>query len=37
MKVEKQWLEKNVDLNMLAERIRPFFHEIDFETMVEKM
>ena len=36
MKVEKQWLEKNVDLNALAERIRPFFHETDFETMVEK-
>jgi len=37
MKVEKQWLEKNVDLNMLAERIRPFFHEADFETAVEKI
>jgi len=36
MKVEKQWLEKNVDLDALAERIRPFFHETDFETMVEK-
>jgi len=36
MKVEKQWLEKNVDLNTLAGRIRPFFHETDFETMVEK-
>lgn len=35
--MKKQWIEKNVDLNMLAERIRPFFHEIDFETMVEKM
>lgn len=35
--MKKQWLEKNLDLNMLAERIRPFFHEIDFETMVEKM
>ena len=37
MKVEKQWLEKNVDLNTLAERIRPFFHETDFETIVEKI
>jgi len=37
MKVEKQWLEKNVDLNMLAERIRPFFHETDFETIAEKI
>ena len=35
--MEKQWLEKNVDLNTLAERIRSFFHEIDFETMVEKI
>lgn len=35
--MNKQWLEKNVDLKMLAERIRPFFHETDFETMVEKM
>ena len=35
--MEKQWIEKNVDLNALAERIRPFFHETDFETMVEKM
>ena len=35
--MEKQWLEKNVDLNMLAERIRPFFHEADFETAVEKI
>lgn len=35
--MKKQWIEKNVDLNMLVERIRPFFSEIDFETMVEKM
>lgn len=35
--VNSQWLEKNVDLNMLAERIRPFFHETEFETTVEKM
>ena len=36
-KVKNQWLEKNVDLNMLTERIRPFFHEVDFETTVEKI
>lgn len=35
--MKNQWLEKNVDLGMLAERIRPFFHETDFETRVEKM
>jgi hypothetical protein len=32
-----QWLKKNVDLTMLAERITPFFLEIDFETTVEKI
>lgn len=35
--MKNRWLEKNVDLNMLAERIRPFFHETDFETTVEKI
>ena len=35
--MKKQWVEKNVDLDTLAERIGSFFHEIDFETMVEKM
>jgi len=35
--MRNQWLEKNVDLNMLAERIRPFFHETDCETTVETM
>ena len=35
--MEKQWLEKNVDLNALAERIRPFFHETDFESIIEKI
>lgn len=35
--MKNQWLEKNVDLNMLAERIRPFFHETDFEITVEEM
>ncbi len=34
--MEKQWLEKNVDLRMLAERIMPFFNETDFETMFEE-
>jgi hypothetical protein len=32
-----QWLEKNVDLSMLVEGIKPFFHETDFETTVEKI
>ena len=32
-----QWLEKNVDLSMLTERIRPFFHDLDFETSLEKV
>lgn len=35
--VRNQWLEKNVDLNALTERIRPFFSETDFETTVEKV
>lgn len=35
--VKNQWLEKNVDLNIVAERIRPFFHETDFETTVEEI
>ena len=35
--MKEQWLEKNVDLNMLAERVRTFFHETEFETTVEKM
>jgi len=30
--VKNQWLEKNVDLDLLAERIRLFFSETDFET-----
>ena len=34
--MKNQWLEKGVDLGMLAERIKPFFHETDFETVVEK-
>jgi len=34
--VRNQWLQKNVDLNVLAERIRPFFSETDFETTAEK-
>lgn len=32
-----QWLEKNVDLTLLVERMTPFFHETDFETTVEKI
>jgi len=35
--VRNQWFQKNVNLNMLAERIRPFFNESDFEATVEKM
>ena len=35
--VKNQWLEKNVDLGMLVERIRPFFHEMDFETTLEEV
>ena len=34
--VRNRWLEKNVDLSVLTERISPFFHETDFETTVEK-
>lgn len=35
--MKSQWVGKNVDLSMLAERIRPFFHETDFKTSVEKV
>ena len=35
--MRNQWLQKNVNLNMLAARIRPFFNEADFETTVEEM
>jgi len=34
--VKNRWLEKNVDLGLLTERIRSFFHQTDFETAVEK-
>ena len=34
--MKDRWLEKNVDLSVLAERIRPFFHETDFEIAVEE-
>lgn len=33
--MKNQWLEKNVDLQTLAEAIRPFFHENDFDTALE--
>jgi hypothetical protein len=33
--MKKQWVDKNVDLRVLTERIRPFFDEIDFETISE--
>ncbi len=32
-----QWLEKSVELSMLVERITPFFHDLDFETSLEKV
>ena len=35
--VEIQWLEKNVDLSILVEHIRPFFHNTDFETSLEEV
>lgn len=35
--VQIQWLEKNVNLRLLAERIRPFFHDTDFETLLERV
>ncbi len=31
-----QWLKKDVNLNLLAERIRPFFSEPDFHTALEE-
>ena len=34
--MKDRWLEKNVDLSVLAERIRPFFHEADFEITIEE-
>jgi len=35
--MKSQWVGKNVDLSMLAERIRPFFHETDFAARVEQV
>ena len=35
--MKNQWLGKNVDLCMLAERVKPFFSQTDFETTVEKI
>lgn len=34
--MKTQWVGKNVDLSMLAERITPFF-ETDFETAIERV
>jgi hypothetical protein len=34
--VKDQWLEKNVDLSRLTERIRPFFNEKEFKVTVEE-
>ena len=33
--MKKQWVDKNINLRVLAEHIRPFFDEIDFETISE--
>lgn len=35
--VKIRWLEKSVDLSTLVERIRLFFHDLDFETSIEKV
>ena len=35
--MKDQWIDKNVNLKMLTERIRPFFDEIDFETISERI
>ena len=35
--VKNQWLGKDVDLAVLAERIRPFFPDADFETAMEEV
>lgn len=32
-----QWLEKDVNLSLLADRIRPFFYETDFETTLKEV
>jgi hypothetical protein len=37
IEMKSQWVGKNVDLSMLAERIRPFFHETDFAARVERV
>ena len=34
--MKDQWLEKKVDLRLLADRIKLFFHETDFETTLEE-
>lgn len=35
--VKNQWLGKNVDLTVLAERTRPFFPDADFQTAMEEV
>jgi len=35
--VKIQWVEKNVDLSMLVERVRAYLHDVDFETSLEKV
>ena len=35
--MRNQWLEKNVDLHLLAENIKPFFGETYFENTIEEI
>lgn len=35
--VRIRWVEKNVDLSMLVERVRAYLHDVDFETSLEKV
>lgn len=32
-----QWVEKSLDLSMLVENIKQFFHDLDFEVSYEKV
>ena len=35
--MKSQWVGKNMDLSLLAERVRSFFHGTDFATRVEQV
>ena len=35
--MKTRWFDKNVDLGMLVERIISFFHDMEFETSLEKV